>query len=60
MSDDKTNHGPQDRNRIALGENYEVDYWTTKFRVSRDALEDAVKAVGNSSQAVADYLGKRL
>jgi len=60
LSDNLTKRGPQDRSRIALGEEHEIAYWTNKFRVSRDAIEEAVAAVGNSSQAVADFLGKRL
>ena len=60
MADDKTNAGVQDRSRIAMGEDYEVAYWTKKFGVSRDVLADAVAAVGTSAQAVADFLNKRL
>ena len=61
MSDNKSNRGPQDRSRIALGEDYEVAYWTKKFGVTPDQLKDAVVEAGsNSAQAVADYLGKRL
>ena len=60
MADDRLNRGPQDRARINTSEDYEVQYWTTKFGVSREALVDAVDAVGFGSQAVADYLGKRL
>jgi hypothetical protein len=56
MADDKTLRGPQDRSRIALGEDYEVDYWTGKFRVSREELQQAVAAVGNSAAAVGQYL----
>ncbi|MGK2908712.1 MAG: DUF3606 domain-containing protein [Sphingobium sp.] len=56
MADDKTLRSPQDSSRIALGEDYEVEYWTKKFGVSRDKLADAVKAVGNSAEAVGDYL----
>lgn len=60
MADSKTKRGPQDRSRIALGEDYEVAYWTGKFRVSRDELTEAVGAVGNSAQVVADFLRKKL
>ena len=56
MADDKTNRGPQDRTRIAMGENYEVDYWTGKFGVSRERLQQAVDAVGNSADAVERHL----
>jgi hypothetical protein len=43
-----------------MGEDHEISYWTKKFRVSRDQLAEAVGAVGNSAQAVADFLNKRL
>ncbi|NMN06737.1 MULTISPECIES: DUF3606 domain-containing protein [unclassified Novosphingobium] len=56
MADDKTLRGPRDRSRIALGEEYEVRYWTEKFGVSRDQLAEAVKAVGNSVDAVEQHL----
>jgi len=52
--------GPRDRSRIALGEEDEAAYWSRKFRVDRDTVEDAIALVGNSAQAVADFLGKRL
>jgi len=56
MADDKTNRAPQDASRIALGEDYEVAYWTKKFGVDRGRLEEAVKAVGNSAKAVKEHL----
>lgn len=59
MSDDKNLRAPQDASRIALGEDYEVAYWTDKFGVSRDALADAVAAVGNSASAVEEHLKGR-
>ncbi|MDQ2765484.1 MAG: DUF3606 domain-containing protein [Pseudomonadota bacterium] len=58
MADDKTLRGPQDASRIALGEDYEVRYWTNKFGVSADALHDAVAAVGKSADVVERYLKK--
>ncbi len=56
MADDKTLRSPQDRSRIALGEDYEVRYWSEKFGVSKGRLEEAVKAVGNSADAVERHL----
>jgi hypothetical protein len=56
MADNKTLRGPQDSSRIAMGEDYEVEYWTDKFGVSRDALQKAVDAVGNSATAVEKHL----
>ena len=56
MADDKTLRAPQDSSRIAMGEDYEVRYWAGKFGVSRDALQKAVDAVGNSAAAVEKHL----
>ena len=56
MTDDTNNRGPQDRSRIAMSEDYEVEYWTGKFGVSRDRLQRAVDAVGNSADAVERHL----
>ncbi|WP_395396402.1 DUF3606 domain-containing protein (plasmid) [Novosphingobium sp. BL-8A] len=59
MSDNKRLRAPQDASRIALGEDYEVAYWTEKFGVDADALADAVKAVRNSASAVEAHLRGR-
>ena len=56
MADDKTLRAPQDSSRIAMGEDYEVDYWTNKFGVSRERLQQAVDAVGNGADAVERHL----
>ncbi len=56
MSDNTSLRGPQDSSRIAMGEDYEVRYWTGKFGVSREALQEAVDAVGVSAAAVEEYL----
>lgn len=56
MADDKNVRGPQDRSRVAMGEDYEVDYWTSEFGVSRETLKRAVEAVGNSADAVEQHL----
>lgn len=60
MSDDPTNRGGQDKQRISLTEEYEVRYWTDKFGVSRDELRDAVDKVGDRAAAVAQELGRAL
>lgn len=56
MSDDKTSRGPQDATRIALGQNYEAEYWSDKFGVTRHELEQAVRAVGSSADSVERHL----
>ncbi|HDS1106787.1 TPA: DUF3606 domain-containing protein [Stenotrophomonas maltophilia] len=58
MSDDKSKTGSPDRDRINLSEDYEVQYWTKELGVSEQELRDAVKAVGNTSKAVREHLGK--
>lgn len=58
MSDDK-NQVKRDRSRISLDEEYEVRYWTEALGVSRDELEEAVKSVGHSADAVRGHLRDR-
>jgi len=58
MSDNKTKTGSPDRNLINTSEDYEVRYWSEKFGVSATELKDAVKAVGNSADAVKKHLNK--
>jgi hypothetical protein len=59
MADDKSKRGPQDRSKVSLSEDYEVQYWTQKWGVSAEQLRDAVKKAGSSSvDAVAKALGK--
>ncbi|PYE22311.1 uncharacterized protein DUF3606 [Rhizobium sp. PP-CC-3A-592] len=48
----------QDRARVAAGQDHEVAYEAKKEGVSRDDVEDAVKAVGNSRSRVEDKLEK--
>ncbi|HEX8561730.1 MAG TPA: DUF3606 domain-containing protein [Flavobacterium sp.] len=54
--DDKTKIGGQDRRRIDTSEDYELQYWSQKFGVSRDKLKEAVEAVGTQAEKVEDYL----
>lgn len=56
MADDKNLRAPHDSARIAMGEDYEVRYWTEKFGVREDRLQEAVDAVGDRANAVERYL----
>ncbi len=58
MNDDKKNVGTQDRIRINVNEDYELQYWTKELEVSADELRAAVKAVGPTAAAVREHLGK--
>ncbi|HEY0622293.1 DUF3606 domain-containing protein [Sphingomonas sp.] len=59
MSDDTSLRAPQDASRIAMGEDYEVRYWTNKFGVSRERLQEAVNAAGNGAAAVEAFLKRQ-
>jgi Protein of unknown function (DUF3606) len=52
MADSKKKRGAADRARIALGETYEVAYWSKKFKVTPAKLKSAVKKVGHSAKKV--------
>jgi hypothetical protein len=52
MADDKSKRGPQDRSRINLSEDYEVRFWSKRFKVTPDLLRSAVEKVGDSADAV--------
>jgi hypothetical protein len=58
MSDDKSKTGSPDRDRINLTEDYEVQYWTRELDITADELRAAVNAVGSTSKAVREHLGK--
>lgn len=60
MSDDKTQRGGQDRERISLEEAYEVRDWTQSLGCTEEELRAAVAAVGHSAEAVRAHLaGKK-
>jgi hypothetical protein len=58
MSDDKTNRGTADRNRINVHEDYELRDWSKRLGVTPEELKKAVQHVGTSADAVRKHLGK--
>lgn len=58
MSDDKSETGNPDRQRISLSEDYEVRDWADKFGVSEGRLRKAVENVGNQADDVRRELGR--
>jgi hypothetical protein len=56
MSDNLNNVGPQDRARINVHEQHEVEYWTKELGVTKDRLQQLVKEVGVSVKAVREKL----
>lgn len=55
MSDDKSKTG-NDRKLISLEQDYELRDWTKSLGCTEQQLRDAVKAVGNSADAVRKHL----
>ena len=58
MADDPKKTG-LDRKLIAMHEPHEVRSWMESLKCSEMQLRDAVKAVGNSAEAVRAYLSKK-
>ncbi|MEJ8851835.1 DUF3606 domain-containing protein [Variovorax rhizosphaerae] len=58
MSDDTTKTG-QDRKLISLNEDYEVRDWSKTLGCTPEQLKAAVKAVGNSAEAVRKHLAQK-
>ena len=56
MADNKKKRGGTDRALIALGEPYEVAYWSKKFKVTPAKLKYAVKKAGRSAKKVEAYI----
>lgn len=56
MSDKTSNRGPRHCSRVSTSDDYELTYWTEKFGVSPQQLQEAVDAVGDSAAAVEEYL----
>ncbi len=58
MSDDKSNRGSPDRDRIDINDLDEIRNWTQSLGVSSEDLQRAVRAVGTQASRVREYLGK--
>lgn len=56
MADNKKKSGGTDRGLIAIGEKYEVSYWSKKLKVTPAKLKYAVKKVGHSAKKVEAYI----
>jgi hypothetical protein len=59
MSDNKSNRGAPDRDRIDLSDEDEVRNWTKSLGVSKEELQRAVQAAGDRADKVREYLGSR-
>ena len=56
MSDNKSNRGSPDRDRIDINDPDEVRNWTQSLGVSKEELERAVRAAGPQADKVREHL----
>lgn len=56
MSDDKSNSGGQDRQRINVNQDYELRDWAKSLNTTPERLKEAVQAVGDRAEKVREYL----
>jgi hypothetical protein len=59
MSDELSRRGGQDRTRIDVNQDFELRDWAKKFGVTKEALKEAVQAVGTQADAVEKHLRGR-
>ncbi|UYQ95633.1 DUF3606 domain-containing protein [Chitinophaga horti] len=55
MSDDKDLKGGRDREQVAAGQAYEIEYFQHKLGVSRNDVLEAISKVGNDREALEKY-----
>lgn len=60
MADNLQDAGGQDRSRINVNQQHEMEYWTKKWNVTPAQLRDAVERAGPTAAAVAKALGKSM
>lgn len=58
MSDNKSQTGGQDRERINVHQDYELRDWAQSLNTTPERLKEAVQAVGDRAEKVREYLGQ--
>ena len=59
MSDNKSQSGGQDRERINVNEDYELRDWAKSMNTTPERVKEAVQAVGDRAEKVRAYLRDR-
>jgi hypothetical protein len=59
MSDDKSQSGGSDRQRINQNQEYELRDWSQRLGTTPEKLKEAIRAVGDSADKVREYLKDR-
>ena len=58
MSDDKSQSGGQDRQRINIHQDYELRDWAKSMNTTPERIKEAVQAVGDRAEKVREYLSQ--
>jgi hypothetical protein len=56
MPDDKSKSGGQDRDRIDVGQDYELRNWAKVLKTTPERVKEAVQAVGDRVDKIRQYL----
>jgi hypothetical protein len=56
MSDNKSQSGGQDRERINIHQDYELRDWAKSMNTTPERIKEAVQAVGDRAEKVRAYL----
>jgi hypothetical protein len=58
MSDNKSQTGGQDRERINVNQDYELRDWAKSMNTTPERIKEAVQAVGDRAEKVREYLNQ--
>jgi hypothetical protein len=58
MSDNKSQTGGQDRERINVNQDYELRDWAKSLNTTPERVKEAVQAVGDRAEKVREYLSQ--
>ena len=58
MSDNKSQSGGQDRERINVNQDYELRDWAKSLNTTPERVKEAVQAVGDRAEKVREYLSR--
>ncbi|QGY03846.1 DUF3606 domain-containing protein [Methylobacterium mesophilicum SR1.6/6] len=59
MIDNLRRREPEDKSKINVHEDWELEYWARRFGVTKERIKDAVRQVGVQTKDVAEFLGQR-
>ncbi|MGU3668746.1 DUF3606 domain-containing protein [Methylobacterium sp. A49B] len=59
MTDNLRRREPEDKFKINVHEDWELEYWARRFGVTKERIKEAVRQVGVQTKDVAEFLGQR-